>query len=230
VEARNDASDERAGRDDDEESMTEAPGRTVAAFDFDGTITRHDSLLPFLAHLMGRRRTFRGLVTLSTQVPRAVAGGASRDVLKQNLLYQLLVGQPVDAAERAADSFADRLMGGHLRADTLERIRSHRAAGHELVMVSASPELYVIPIARRLGFAAALATRLEVGPDGRFTGRLVGHNCRGPEKVRRLQEWLGGETPVVVAYGDSRGDREMLAFAGDGATWLKRRPWARAAP
>ncbi len=210
--------------------MTEPPTRTVAAFDFDGTVTRHDTLLPFLVHLMGWRRTFRGLAILSTQVPRARVGGASRDVLKQNLLYQLLVGQPADAVARAADSFADRLLAGRLRDDTLARIRSHQAAGHKLVMVSASPELYVAPIARRLGFTAALATRLQVGPDGLLTGRLVGVSCRGPEKVRRLQEWLGDETPTVLAYGDSRGDREMLAFAGDGGTWLKRRTWARAAP
>jgi len=206
----------------------------VAAFDFDGTITRHDTLLPFLVHLLGRRRTARGLAMLSTQVPRAMAGGASRDVLKQNLLYHLLVGQDAEAARRAAESFADHLLAGRLRTDSLERIRSHQAAGHELVMVSASPELYVAPIAGRLGFSGALATRLEVGPDGRLTGRLAGQNCRGPEKVRRLQEWLGKDTPVILAYGDSRGDREMLAFAGEGGTWLKRptllRRRARAAP
>ncbi len=215
---------------DDGRAEEPPPTRTVAAFDFDGTISRHDTLLPFLAHLMGRRRTVRGLAVLSTQVPRAMAGGASRDVLKQNLLYHLLVGQDVEASRRAAESFADYLLAGRLRADTLERIRSHQAAGHELVMVSASPELYVAPIAQRLGFSGALATRLEVGSDGRLTGRLVGRNCRGPEKVRRLQEWLGDETAVVLAYGDSRGDREMLAFAGDGGTWLKRPALIRRGP
>ncbi len=204
----------------------------MAAFDFDGTITRHDTLLPFLAHLLGVRRTAHGLIRLSTQVPRALAGGVSRDVLKQNLLYHLLVGQAADHVAQVAESFADRLVAGRLvagrlRPDTLERIEAHRAAGHELIMVSASPELCVAPIARRLGFAGALATRLEVGADGRLTGRLVGDNCRGQEKVSRLQEWLGDGTPVVFAYGDSRGDREMLAFAGDGGTWLGRRSGRR---
>jgi phosphatidylglycerophosphatase C len=211
-----------AGRDGGRARKTPPP-RTVAAFDFDGTITRHDTLLPFLAHLIGRRRTVQGLLLLSAQMPRAMAGGASRDVLKANLLYGLLAGQPADALERAGESFADHLLAGRLRVDTLERIRAHQEAGHELVMVSASPELYVTPMATRLGFVSTLATRLEVGPDGLLTGRLAGRNCRGPEKVRRLQEWLGEETPVVLAYGDSRGDREMLAFAGAGGTWLTRR-------
>ena len=65
-----------------------------------------------------------------------------------------------------------------------------------------------------------LATRLAVGADGRLTGELDGANCRGPEKVRRLHEWLdtahGGRSAVeVVAYGDSPGDREMLADADE---------------
>jgi phosphatidylglycerophosphatase C len=73
--------------------------------------------------------------------------------------------------------------------------------------------LYVSPIGRRLGFDAVLATRLEVDTDGRLTGRLSGANCRGPEKVARLREWRSGELVVDFAYGDSAGDREMLALA-----------------
>jgi phosphatidylglycerophosphatase C len=72
----------------------------------------------------------------------------------------------------------------------------------------------VAPIGRRLGFDTVLATRLEVDADGRLTGRLVGANCRGPEKVARLREWRSGELVVDFAYGDSAGDREMLALAG----------------
>jgi phosphatidylglycerophosphatase C len=129
----------------------------------------------------------------------------------------------VAALEAVAESFADHVVAHRLRRDTLAHVERHRAAGHELVVVSASPELYVAAVARRLGFAAALGTRLEVGQDGRLTGRLIGRNCRGPEKVRRLEEWLGEEACAVVAYGDSRGDRELLAFAGDEAIWVNRR-------
>ena len=58
-----------------------------------------------------------------------------------------------------------------------------------------------------------LATRLEVDADDRLTGRLIGANCRGPEKVVRLREWRGEALAVAFAYGDSDGDREMLALA-----------------
>jgi phosphatidylglycerophosphatase C len=81
------------------------------------------------------------------------------------------------------------------------------------VIVSASFTSYLDPIAARLGFAAVLATELAVGDDGRLTGELVRPNVRGAEKVRRLDAWLGGRPAFVWAYGDSSGDRELLARA-----------------
>ena len=116
----------------------------------------------------------------------------------------------------AAESYADHVVATGLRPDVRARVEWHRAEGHELVLVSASPELYVAPIGRRLGFDEVLATRLEVDADDRLTGRLVGANCRGPEKVARLQEWRGDNLVVAFAYGDSTGDREMLALAAPG--------------
>jgi phosphatidylglycerophosphatase C len=110
-----------------------------------------------------------------------------------------------------------------LRPDVRERLDWHRAEGHELVLVSASPELYVTPIGRRLGFDEVLATRLEVDADGRLTGRLEGANCRGPEKVARLRTWRGEGLTVAYAYGDSTGDREMLALAATGVKLPRRR-------
>lgn len=202
--------------------MTERPSRIVAAFDFDGTITRRDTLLPYLLRTTGPARTARALFALGLGIARSMTTEVSRDAAKEELLRRLLTGRPVAALEEAAEAFADHLVADRLRSDTLERVEAHRAAGHELVIVSASPELYVAPVARRLGFTAALGTRLEVGPDGRLTGRLLGRNCRGAEKVRRLQEWLGEPVDLVAAYGDTRGDRELLALAGDGGVWLRR--------
>ena len=86
-------------------------------------------------------------------------------------------------------------------------------------MVSASPEVYVGLVARRLGVDGVLATRLAVGDDGRLTGRYDGANCRGEEKVRRLRRWTersGVDGARIWAYGNSRGDASMLASADVG--------------
>lgn len=162
--------------------------RAVAAFDLDGTLTRRDTLLPFLVRACGAERTGRALLARSLLLARALAGGGRRDVAKAAILERLLAGEPLVRLQALAEAFADDVVARRLRPGTRERVAWHREAGHQLVIVSASPELYVAPIGRRLGFDAVLATRLEIGPDGRLTGRLLGRNCRGPEKVARLRE------------------------------------------
>ena len=117
-----------------------------------------------------------------------------------------------------------------IRPEAAAQIAGHRDAGDVIVIVSASFELYVRPLGALLGVDDVLATRLETaagnGPD-LFTGDLDGPNCRGPEKIRRLHAWLdehhGGRGAVeLVAYGDSPGDRELLADA-DRAHWVDAR-------
>jgi len=188
--------------------------RPLAAFDLDGTLTHRDTLLPFLHRAVGRGRTYRALLASSLPLARAAAfGGSHRDMAKAAVLRGVLAGAPLDGLTEAAEAFADHVVAERLRPDVRDRVDWHRREGHELVLVSASPELYVTPIGRRLGFDTVLATRLEVGADGRLTGRLMGPNCRGPEKVVRLREWRGAGVSIDFAYGDSAGDREMLELA-----------------
>lgn len=201
--------------------------RPLAAFDLDGTLTRRDTLMPFLLRVIGRERTYRALLASSLPLARAAAlGGPHRDRAKAVVLQRVFGGLSWAALAEAAESFADDVVARALHPGMRARVDWHREQGHELVLVSASPELYVTPIGRRLGFDAVLATRLEVDADGRLTGRILGTNCRGPEKVVRLQEWRGGDLVVAYAYGDSAGDREMLALATTGVK-LRRRRFAR---
>ncbi|MCZ7535193.1 MAG: HAD-IB family phosphatase [Acidimicrobiia bacterium] len=91
-------------------------------------------------------------------------------------------------------------------------------------MVSASLDTYLGEVGRRLGVDTVICTKLEVGSDGAYTGRMDGGNCRGAEKARRLTAHLdsvGGAT-LGWAYGDSSGDREMLAMA-EHPVWVSRR-------
>ena len=180
--------------------------RTVAVFDFDGTLTRRDTLLPFLRRTRGGPRTATALLATSLLLAR------DRDAAKEGLLQRVLAGAEVDELQSAARVFADVVIGRGLRSSMLERVQSHKADGHELVIVTASPELYVRPIGERLGFDAVLGTRLETDGNGRLTGRLQGRNCRGPEKVERLRAWLGSDAELY-AYGDSSGDRALWEFA-----------------
>jgi phosphatidylglycerophosphatase C len=91
--------------------------------------------------------------------------------------------------------------------------RRWQAEGARVLIVSATPEIVIAPIARALGADLLIGTRLAFDDVGRATGAFAGANCRGPEKVRRLQEAFGEDVRLEAAYGDTDGDREMLALA-----------------
>lgn len=187
--------------------------RVVAAFDFDGTLSTRDNVVPFLRAAVGGRRL---AVALLATTPRLVVAGLDdghRDRAKAALVRRLLTGYETTRLTEVAEHFAGDVVERHLRADAIERVEWHRSQGHDLVIVSASFAVYLEPIARRLGFAAALGTELEADADGRLTGRLLGANVRRAEKVRRLDRWLGDRPATVWAYGDSTGDRELFERA-----------------
>ncbi len=201
----------------------------VAAFDFDGTLSTRDNLVPFLRRLVGTRRLAGAILRTA---PRLVAAGLAdgrRDVAKAALLRCLLAGVDPDTLSGCAESFASEVVAHHLRPEALERVEWHRRQGHALVIVSASLADYLRPVGERLGFDAVLATELERGGDARLTGALAGANVRRVEKARRLDAWLDGRPAFVWAYGDSRGDRELFERADRPVRVGGRRrlPWRR---
>jgi phosphatidylglycerophosphatase C len=200
--------------------------QTVAAFDFDGTLTNGGSNFPFLVSVRGWWPVCRAVVRLSPALLRAaITGGTAADEVKERLFTRLLGGLPVEEVDRRGATFAHRHLEHHLRDDTRRRLEWHRRQGHHTVIVSASPECYVGPAGQELGFDGVVATRLAVGGGGLLTGGYEGKNCRGAEKYSRLVGHLrsqgllsssGGEQPVLWAYGNSRGDLRLLNAADHG--------------
>lgn len=187
----------------------------LAAFDFDGTLTRHDTLGPFLVRSRGRRRVAQAGLRHSISIGRAAAGLGSRDAAKARLLQSLFRTVSVAPTQRIAEEYATHVLARGMRNDTLARLKWHQDNGHTVIMITASLSLYAQPIAERLGIQTVYATTLsEV--DGTFTGELIGGNVRGPEKARLLQRHSGAEDAFIYAYGDSTGDRELLAAADCG--------------
>ena len=120
----------------------------------------------------------------------------------------------IESVDRLGTSFAEQVHAKWLREDTPRRLEWHRRQGHRVVLVSASLGTYLRPLGAMLGVDDVLCTEVVVGSDRTFSGELDGPNCRGPEKVRRLRAWLDSMQlgdAEVWAYGDSAGDRELLA-------------------
>ena len=187
----------------------------TVAFDFDGTLTITDS---YTAFLLWRSDPLARLVRLASLTPNAIRYVADRDRgrMKAAAAKAFLGGEPVNELAREAERFAEERFDSLLRPDALACWRRWSEAGARRVIVTASPELVVAPFARRLGADALIATLLETDEAGRITGGLATPNCRGPEKVVRLIAAFGPDIQLATAYGDTGGDAEMLAFAGEG--------------
>jgi phosphatidylglycerophosphatase C len=195
----------------------------VAAFDVDGTVTSRDCVVPFLRRVAG---TGPLAVRLGMSIHRLVPAltRRDRDRLKVLATQAVFTGRPIAEVDALGEAFAERIARQWLRTDTLDRMRWHAAEGHLVVFVSASYGTYLRPLAGRLAVGGVVATELEVDGDGRCTGALIDGNCRGREKARRLHDWLdanygGREAVELWAYGDSPGDRELLALA-DKPVWV----------
>ena len=194
-----------------------APRPVVAAFDFDGTITDGDTLLPFLVRAFGRARVGSTFAALGLHAVAFALGRISIDAFKVRVLRRLVAGDSVERLRTLGEAHA-RGVRRRFRIEAVERIEWHRGQGHRLVLVSSTLDLYLAAVASDLGFDDVLCTRLAVeqGRDGsaRFTGLLEGADCTGAEKVRRLQALVGDLRGVELhAYGNSAGDRELLAAA-----------------
>lgn len=192
---------------------------TVVAFDFDGTLTVRDTVVPFLRRVAGSGTILRASIPVARSSIRGLK--PDRDLAKAVLLRKTLADRPSSEVSAAGVEYAHSITTRFLRSDTVRRLRWHQAQGHRVLIVSASLDAYLVHVGALLGVESVLCTRLAVNEASRHTGLIDGSNCRGVEKVTRLTEWangngLEGDGWLTWAYGDSSGDREMLAFADTG--------------
>jgi HAD superfamily phosphoserine phosphatase-like hydrolase len=144
------------------------------------------------------------------------AGRRSTAWFKQHYLAVILAGTDARKRQQVLEhDLPERLIQG-LRPEAVARLRWHDQQGHRLVIVSASPRALIQPVAQHLGVELiATETSDLAGEAAIATLQLTSANCKGAEKVRRLEAWLGQPLQEIElhAYGDSRGDRELLQAA-----------------
>lgn len=209
------------------------PRRLVAAFDFDGTLTRHDTLVPFLAKVAGWGTLVRSAARTGLAGIRGKVSLGDRDGLKELMIADLLSGRSEAELHHLGRTFAEEILAKRMNADVLTRLEQHVEAGHEVILVSASLVYYLDPIAEKFGLDAVIAVEPTV-VNGTLDGTLSRPNVRAEQKAVRLAEWLAQTEPSTSgaigntadqpdvelwAYGNSSGDLALLAEA-DNAFWL----------
>lgn len=194
------------------------PENTLAIFDLDGTITRHDTLWPYISGFLRRHpgRLWR-LAPCLAALLKYMCWHRDRGLLKGDIIRWTLGGLPRAMLEKWSDEFSSRLLRQGLYAEALACIAVHRQAQAHLVLLSASPDLYVAVIGRALGFDQCVCSELRWHRDARLEGSLASPNRRGAEKTRCVRALLAERQPTFSnAYGNSKADLEHLRLVSAG--------------
>ena len=203
----------------------------VAAFDFDGTLTRRDTLIPFLARGLGWPRLLIAFFKCSPWLLGYALRLVPNDVAKARLLRATLAGHSVAEIDGWTTQWLAKDFPGQLQSWTMERLAWHKGEGHCCVIVSASPDVYLERVAEQLGFDGLICTELQV-TNGALSGEMQTPNCHGEQKVLRLKSWLAGRFgagfggAALYAYGDTSGDLPLLRMAEH--AWYRGKPWKAA--
>ncbi len=198
-----------------------AAAPAVAAFDLDGTLTQGGSVVHWLSAVAGRPAVRASIARHSPAlIAGAIRSGHAADAAKESLFSALLEGRDLRDVTAVSEQFADEHLRTAVRPEVAARLGEHLDAGHVVVVVSASPALYVRRIAASIGAQGCAATELAVDAAGTLTGRYEGRNCRGTEKLRKVRALLDelgvadtGDDRPLYAYGNSRGDLRLLSAA-----------------
>lgn len=187
----------------------------IFLFDFDGTLTTRDTLLAFIRFAKGR---WKLLGTLVLHLPLLLLMKLHlypNGRMKERIFGFLFKGMREEDFDNICRAFAHNHLF-LLRPKGIKRINDALNEGAEVLIVSASIDHWVRPFFEELPEVRVIGTQIEV-QNGRLTGRFHGKNCYGAEKVRRVESLLNQrEKYELTAYGDSRGDKELLAYADKG--------------
>lgn len=193
-----------------------ASARGIAVFDLDGTVARGDTFKAYLRFCISRRPgCWYRLPCLAGAIALFAIGRRDNTWVKCTLMAATFGGRPWGALARQTEAFIGVLLRHGIRRDALAAMADHRAAGRRLVLATASPDLYVVPLAQRLGFDDVVCTRVARAADGRISGKLESGNCYGRAKLERVLAWraAAGIVGPMWVYSDHHADLPLLAAA-----------------
>ena len=186
----------------------------IAFFDFDGTITKHDTLIRFIRFFVGDIKFIVGVLVLLPKLIAYKVNLVSNQYIKESVTQYFFSNIDIVEFKTKAEQFSLNNIDILIRKNALERIKWHQKNSHKVVVVSASIDYWLKPWCDKNDIGL-IATQLEV-KNNKLTGRLNNKNCFGNETVRRIMDKHKlSDYDYIYAYGDSRGDYEMLQISSE---------------
>ena len=190
--------------------------RTIAAFDFDGTITTKDTFVEIIRFAKGSFALWTGFALFAPLLVAYKLNLYPNWKIKQHIFSFFFKGMKLDEFNQLCNRFCES-SGAIIRPKAKDAVKNHLQKDDLVIIVSASVENWVQPFVRELGISSILCTKLEIDNKQCLTGRFASANCHGKEKVKRISlKYPNRHGYCLVAYGDSKGDRELLAYADKG--------------
>lgn len=189
---------------------------TIVVFDFDGTITRKDTLLEFIKFSKRKMRFYFGFLLFSPLLVAMKLKLYQNWKVKQKLFSYFYKGVSIKQFDEWGNRFSTEI-DKIIRPKAMETIKSYKEKRDKIIIISASVENWIKPWAEKADIETILATKIETDKNGLLTGKFLTKNCYGQEKVNRLLEVFPDRNEYkFIAYGDSRGDEELINFADEG--------------
>jgi phosphatidylglycerophosphatase C len=192
--------------------------REIVVFDFDGTVTTRDTFALFLRYYAGTAAWLMNIVRL---LPIFIAHGlkiVDRNTVKIHVIRRFFKNAPVAKLDQRADTFAKEVIPSLIRPLALKELETKKKDPESLYICSASISPYLRAWFAQQDIHNILATDLEQDGDV-YTGEIKGWNVWGNGKTRRIYaEFAPNTVKIKEAYGDTRGDKEML-HAADVSHW-----------
>ena len=195
---------------------TKANLKKVYVFDFDGTLTTRDTLIEFIRFAKGNVSFVIGFLLFSPILILMKLGWYPNWKAKQKVFSYFFKGMSIREFEEKCKNFAE-CRAELIRLKGLKAVDKAVDENAKVVIVSASIENWVRAFFRQFGLDMVIisGTKIEV-KNAVVTGQFIGNNCYGPEKVRRIQELFPDRKQYkLIAFGDSKGDKELLAYADE---------------
>lgn len=193
-----------------------SPSETIFCFfDLDGTLIQRDSYLPFLFGWLSRypKRIFC-VLTLPLYYCYYLIARKDRAFIKEKFLTAFMRNADKLDIDNYVKLFWQKFLEKYKNEAAMKKLIWHRDQGHHIFVVTASFELYVKYLVKLLPIDGIIGTK-EEWQNGKLTGNLLGKNCKGYEKVKRIQDMLGVQLNNLYfyAYSDTDCDFPLLQNA-----------------
>ena len=183
-------------------------------FDFDGTLTHKDTMFLFLKFYHPKKYYF-SLIKYAPLFAMLKLKMLEAEKVKQHFIASVLKNERQENIEQKAEAFYGAYHDKIIRPAAKSFIQKLDLKQNKAYLVSASLDIWVAPFAKHWGFGL-LSTQANF-EDGKYTGLFGSKNCNGQEKVKRIKSGIDYQNfDKIIAFGDTQGDKAMLAFAHEG--------------